>query len=239
MANSYGPKSIVTQGLIFAADAGNIQCYTSGSSTCTDLIGGFTGTLQGSGGTQSKPIYSSDGGGSWMADGADDEINFGTSTNVANLAGTANLTIGYWGKKDSSGVDCMAGAYKNSGTDGFYLQWYGGDSKLYFGLDNKYNTFSLSYTSDWYYFVGVYDGTQSSNADKGKIYINGVNKTLTSTTPIPSTISATVPEMIIGSMEGYSRWTDGKMTGVTIYNRSLTAAEILQNYNTQKSRFGL
>ena len=38
MANSYGPKGIVTDGLIFAVDAGNAQCYTSGSATGVDTI---------------------------------------------------------------------------------------------------------------------------------------------------------------------------------------------------------
>ena len=40
MANSYGPQSIIQDGLIFVADAGNTLCYTSGSSTCKDLIQG-------------------------------------------------------------------------------------------------------------------------------------------------------------------------------------------------------
>ena len=98
MSFSNGPKGIVTDGLVFSADAGNAQCFISGSSTCKDLIGGFTGTLQGASG--GIPVYGSDGGGSWVTDGVDDEINFGTSTLVANIAGTANVTIGYWGKKD-------------------------------------------------------------------------------------------------------------------------------------------
>ena len=46
MANSYGPKGIVTDGLIFSADAGNAQCYTSGSSTATNLINSsITGSI--------------------------------------------------------------------------------------------------------------------------------------------------------------------------------------------------
>ena len=35
------------------------------------------------------------------------------------------------------------------------------------------------------------------------------------------------------------RWFIGKIPSVKIYNRDLSAAEVLQNFNAQKARFGL
>ena len=38
MGFGYGPPTIVTDGLVFAVDAGNPQSYISGSTTVYDLV---------------------------------------------------------------------------------------------------------------------------------------------------------------------------------------------------------
>jgi hypothetical protein len=44
---------------------------------------------------------------------------------------------------------------------------------------------------------------------------------------------------IIGNENNLSQWPfNGRISSVLIYNRVLTATEILQNYNATKSRFG-
>ena len=102
MANSYGPKGIVTDGLVFSADAGNIQSWVTSSTTCYDVIGGNVLTLQGSSGTPPVPSYDSDGGGCWDFDGTDDRISFGTdlvntiySYSIAFKIGSDDSSYGY------------------------------------------------------------------------------------------------------------------------------------------------
>jgi hypothetical protein len=38
MAIQYGPPPIITNGLVYALDAGNTRCYISGSATCENMI---------------------------------------------------------------------------------------------------------------------------------------------------------------------------------------------------------
>jgi hypothetical protein len=73
-----------------------------------------------------------------------------------------------------------------------------------------------------------------------KFYINGALDRSTSITVIGNSSSASV---LIGGpdSDSYSgaRYFDGKIARVSHYNRELTAAEIAQDYNALKSRFGL
>jgi hypothetical protein len=73
-----------------------------------------------------------------------------------------------------------------------------------------------------------------------KFYINGV---LDKSSSIPVIGNSSSDYVLIGGpdSDSYSgaRYFDGKIARVSHYNRELTAAEIAQNYNALKSRFGL
>ena len=45
MATDYGNKSIVTDGLVFLADAANKQSYIGSGTTVNDLVGNVTATV--------------------------------------------------------------------------------------------------------------------------------------------------------------------------------------------------
>jgi hypothetical protein len=81
----------------------------------------------------------------------------------------------------------------------------------------------------WFNMVGVYDGVNSS------MYINGAlvaGPTPVSFNTIPSNAS-------VGTQTNGGEYWNGSIANVQIYNRALTPQEILQNYNAQRSRFGL
>ena len=79
-------------------------------------------------------------------------------------------------------------------------------------------------------------GSPSNNAN---IYLNGIN-VLTTTIKVNT---AYLVELEIGRggtiPTGNNQYINGNIAQTSIYNRALTAAEVLQNYNTTKSRFGL
>jgi hypothetical protein len=66
------------------------------------------------------------------------------------------------------------------------------------------------------------------------MYINGVERLTYSPLSllIPSSTS-----IRMGVVNGY--YLEGNLSGIKIYNRTLTVPEIKQNYNALKSRFGL
>ena len=71
------------------------------------------------------------------------------------------------------------------------------------------------------------------------IYINGVLANSAIFSGISQTSTSTSIFTIGGRTAGDIYPFNGKVSQVSIYNRALSASEILQNYNAQKSRFGL
>ena len=82
----------------------------------------------------------------------------------------------------------------------------------------------------WYHLVGT--GTNGSQ----KTYINGVQAY---TNNIALSPSANSNSLLIGKLAYSSLYVNMTMGFAKIYDRVLSAAEILQNYNSTKSKFGL
>lgn len=216
-------RDIVRSGLVLDLDAGmNSSFNNTGGTTWTDLSGsGNNGTLT------NGPTYSSANGGSLVFDGVDDYGPIGTSgfsfgSSAGTLSGwakatTANAGIGYWIiSYGSAGVS-------QSRFIGIYNQTY------YFGGYINDITASGVQLNTWFNMVGVYDGTNAS------MYINGV---LVSG-PTAKTWNTVSSNAQIGRQTNGSEYWNGNISQASIYNRALTAAEISQNYNALKHRFGL
>ena len=71
--------------------------------------------------------------------------------------------------------------------------------------------------------------------DNGIVYLNGdeVYNGAIGGSGIGDTIN------MIGAYVSYSHYWNGKIANMSYYNKALTASEVLQNYNSQKARFGL
>ena len=239
MSTLSGGPNIVTNGLVFSLDAANPKSYVSGSTTWNDISrGGNNGTLI------NGPTFNSLNGGSIVFDGIDDIASFGTNLNF----NFDNITVGIWAKSPTN----------NSGSAGFPIHvtniigkgnWNALQSwrigyKSSGGLPATTISFSYGISwqtpaevsvttydlSQWNYFVGVATPTQQF------LYLNGnqvasVNATKTDVT--------NVEDFQIGRSSYISRYFKGNISNSTIYNRALSAQEILQNFNAQKSRFGI
>lgn len=86
-------------------------------------------------------------------------------------------------------------------------------------------------TGVWTHIAAVYDGTLSGNANRLKIYKNGVQQTVTFTGTIPASTQATTSTARIGSASDDSANFDGIVDHVRIYNYPRTAAQIAWDYN--------
>jgi len=86
----------------------------------------------------------------------------------------------------------------------------------------------------WYNIVFNYESSQYN------IYINNTLKSTTVGSSTGNVPLITDPDFIyLNSYEGTSGYLDSSLSMCMIYNRSLTATEMLQNYNATKGRFGL
>ncbi len=127
-------------------------------------------------------------------------------------------------------------------------QWGGGQNNILVKLDDTSSdeikvciALSLSddctsygYTTDanltttaWYNIQITYDGAQSTNADKLKIYINGEQKTLTFSGTIPASIQNTATSSLeIGTNDSLSSGITAKLDETRIYIRTLSQTDV-------------
>jgi hypothetical protein len=85
----------------------------------------------------------------------------------------------------------------------------------------------------WHHYTMVFDGTQTGNANRLKLYIDGVSRTLS----FPgASIPATTPTIAGAGFLGYDQqnntFLNGSMDEVRMYNRALSATEVANLYQT-------
>jgi hypothetical protein len=80
---------------------------------------------------------------------------------------------------------------------------------------------------NWYHVAFVYDGDGATNADRLKVYVDGVEKTLSFAGSIPSFLQNSSASVKIGEFGGVlHRYFNGVMDDVRIYNRALSTQEV-------------
>jgi hypothetical protein len=222
VSNWRGP-SIVKDGLVLYLDAGSPNSYYDKSSTTwKDISGGSNnGTLT------NGPTYNTDSGGSIVFDGTNDYVDITalslSTWTVSCFFKSANVSGNFKGIIEFAlTIDGRSGIGINA--NGKPLISYP-PSKYVVSADATVDT------STWYHLTGTYDGTTA------KLYLNGVIQNMGG---VNSSINAvTLNKIFIGNFAVGSYYLNGNVSIVNIYNRTLSATEILQNFNATKTRFGL
>ena len=216
--------TLVTNGLVLNLDASNASSYPGSGTTWTNLSGaGNNGTLVNGVG------YNSNNGGSLVFDGSNDYIDIGISTS------SGARTFSIWLKSTQTGDAVFFSFGNNDWSNNIGIaNW--GNNLILFGSNNNANLFdsqSLIRTGNWVNVVI----TQSDSTNATIIsYINGsVGTQRTGVTGIA--YSGTTNN--IGRRNDNAVYFSGNIAHALIYNRALSASEVLQNYNVTKTRFGL
>jgi len=212
-------RGIVQNGLVLNLDAGVKNSYDGGT-TWHDLEGGNNGTLT------NGPTFDRDKGGSIVFDGSNDYVNCGQNFSITS---NNSFSLSVWVSPSSTGSwQGILQRGRNAGN--WYGIWQNG-SKFIFGISgsNLYSSLNLS--------VGlIYNVTVTQNTSGRKLYINGVLDTSTSVYYGGSDPSA---PLTVGSAYYGSEYFNGKIFVALVYNRTLSAAEVLQNYNATRHRLGV
>lgn len=217
MALIHSPR-LVTNGLVLAFDAANVRSYPGSGTSWFDLSGnGRTGTLT------NGPTFNSSNLGGISFDGSNDRVDV-----TSNLGILSNYSIMFWARRDAENRMPVAARTDTR----FY--WFGDNSWFYThgGVAGEYyyaKPTSIPINA-WGCYSVVYNGSNVS------IYRQGIFQGSQNTT-------------------GTANWSDGLMLGywpaagpyawnglisnVFFYSRALSAAEITQNYNATKGRYGL
>jgi hypothetical protein len=224
MSIGYGPK-LITDGLVLCLDAADSLSYPGSGTTWTDLSGNSNnGTLT------NGPTYSSTNGGSIVFDGSNDYVDCGNSSNLSITVGTV---CAWFKKSHGSGYKGLV----DKGRDGYGAWSLNVDEtantatfKAHISGNSRLIVASSSYGNDtWTYVCGVYDGTNLL------IYQNG---TLSNSASYSGTIGTNSESVRVGSAND-GLYFNGNIVQVQIYNKALTAAEIQQNFNALRGRFGI
>lgn len=212
----YPTSSIVNQGLTAYYDFSNPNCYPGSGTTIYDLSGyGNNGTLT------NGPTFSTTNGGALVFDGVDDYVQF-TST----YAGT----ICFWGIADAGSTDGLQALVGVSATGDGALRFHGGTFRAVAPNAPDSNDYQQGYVNQF-----MMNGTSSLSTDGNGFYVVPNSRTLTQNFFVGAIGNRNVSTL---SHTFLGRVYKGKIFKVMIYNRQLTNAELLQNFNADKAQFG-
>ena len=161
-------------------------------------------------------------------DGSNDYLALGDVSAIDSLSA---ITISSWIKCSSTGgTNPILSKHKD---DNESIQLLVNGNKILFQVENSNDcSANFAYTSnDWNHIVAVFNGSGSSNADKCKIYLNGVSQTLTFSGTFPSSVD---------DLSGYDTYIGRRSSGyyignideVAIWNAALDADAITAIYNS-------
>lgn len=236
MGFHYSPK-MVTDGLVLCLDAANPKSIISGATTWADMSRGENNAL----------IY----GGVPFVDGPIKYFDFTTVTGATAASAslgftftsnmiptTGNFTISTWVKNAPRYVS-QSGFFSNAGGGNGYRFGVGRDG-IYWLIGPTYAEGSVNFLSvldatSWYNVTAIY--ARSEATPQIRVYVNGVLQGSANFNATQTEFQNSTP----GIVRGYccTPLFTGYISQFTAYSKALSQAEIQQNYNTTKSRFGL
>ena len=228
-------NTIVQQGLVLNLDAGNPYSYAGSGATWYDVSGNsFNATLI------KTPTYNSDNGGILNWNGVDQYATVPMSSTLR----VTSITQEVWVYLSSTADQVFIGSQYGTGSNNSFALWISGGT-FYFGVNTGGTFYASSFSTPsigvWYHLVHTYGGSSQSlyingsligvysSAATGNIAYDVNNTKLAIGADFNGTGYDTVPTLFV----------NGKMPVVRIYNIALSAAQVLQNYNATKGRFGL
>jgi len=235
-------QKIIANGSILHLDAAQKRSYSGSGTTWNDIsISTSSFTLV------NNPTFSTNNGGyltfsntlkshAIMASGFSNYQNF-----------TSGITIESWTYRTESTVnhrilDFSSGPDVNNVMLGHINSGLGTSNSCFFAISNQGGSFQyVAGTSNaypingWQHWVGVANGTNFI------LYKNGVQNATSVNSTLPNNAARTT-NYIAASPFGANppnEFFTGHIPIVRMYSRTLSSTEITQNFNAQKSRFGL
>jgi hypothetical protein len=219
---NYYKGSIVTSGLVFNVDAGNLVSYESGSLTAYNLAGSNNLTL--SNGLQSNTSNS----GYFISDGTDDGLVTPDASNLDLSTFTLEGWV-WWNQHKNYGSLLVKGPGGSGHLFNYCFFFYASSLSFGFGDGNNFYNASIATptTNAWHHISGTYDGAVL------KFYLDGVLQAENGivATPYQNTSDLNVIQ------NAYP--IDGRVAIAKVYNRALTADEVKENFSAQRNRFGI
>jgi hypothetical protein len=236
-----GPEIVSDSSLVLSLDAANIKSYPGSGTTWTDISGnGNNATLT------DAPTFSTNNKGYFNFNGSTNLVSLGAS-NIFNF-GTGNFTIEAWFWLDSTAspnrgdnlktvtiFDCGASV---SNATAFSI----GGSSSSVGTNVEYYQTTPSYAANlsynisankWHHIIWQRNSTSING------FVDGVSLTpavISAGTTLGGNNTAYIGQSKITS---YKNQFKGYISVIRLYNRAITTAEIQQNFNAHRGRYGI
>jgi hypothetical protein len=227
MGSGAGLKPIA-DGLIFHADLANDRFYSGVGNTTYDLTGRYSAAI--TGGVITDPANKK----SFVFDGVNDYLEFGPVQPIQNSISVWFKATGVPSHNDNYGGFLVSGNPQYFGAVS-YAMGYRWDTNSVLVFQNSVgNIISASAPANKVvHAVYAYDGINA------RLYIDGVLSTTTSYTTDPTYPGSGNLNMKLGAWgyPGYERYFNGNIYQASVYNRALSASEILNLYNSNRKKY--
>jgi hypothetical protein len=232
MSNQYGPR-IVTDGLVLCLDAANRTSYPGSGTVWYDLSGNSNN------GNLVNFSFDNSNNGSIIFNGTSTSCVLSSSLDLRTLV--CPLTIVAWAYQNTLGNRTIFAQYARTSNFGLTKLIRIDNSIMYYYHGLNTGSFSQAAITGielnrWNYFSVTVSGSPSSayiqlgcNLRYGSPNFRN-NLTTTPDTSVP---------ISIGTNAGFTEDWNGRISNVAVYNKALSQAELLQNYNALKGRYGL
>jgi hypothetical protein len=227
-----GQGNIVTNGLVLNLDAANPRSYPQPyNGTTWQNIAPVSSSLTGS--LVNGVGYTGSNGGALTFDGVDDYVNCGVVNAINNS--TSSFSIDIWLYSNSIASEQMVFSVTNSpfiNSTGYHIEIYQSKPILQIYPSTQYfQTTSTLSSNTWYNIVASYNSGsltwyKNGNIDALQTY---------SSNPAPSTGSLYIGAWTYNTLYKFR----GRIPSIKYYPRSLSASEVLQNFNATRARFGV
>jgi hypothetical protein len=220
----------VTDGLVYWYDTSNTRSFSGSGNTLNSISTASSMSIING--------YSTKGSGAGLAISLSAVNSYTlTDTNLYSQFPNSSTSMFIWAYSVGAGniVSELGQAVKDSGWHDSNIEINGSGnvsmSVWHGGLTNKVVSSSLSFNK-WYYIGWTYDGTTLIG------YVNGnsVGTTTLTRQRNGSAIYYTIGASDSSNMGTNAYW-KGMFSYFSVYNRALSATEILQNYNATKGRY--
>ena len=226
----YGPQT-VTNGLILCLDAANKTSYPGTGTVWKDLSGnGNNGTLT------NGPTFSNSNIGNIVFDGVDDYVIDSSTVNIPT--GNSNRTIQMWVIPKTNTCNFIQLGTGGGGNQVYIVAYYFINSNTFLFTDGINDNNNITFSGTELPTLNVWNNITFGNTGQNWFYyLNGISK---KSGTFAVTLNTVGQKYVLGKRDDTVLTTmNGNIAQALVYNRALSATEVLQNYNATKSRFGL
>lgn len=224
-----GPQpaaSIITDGLRLYLDAGNASSYPGSGTTWTDISGfGNNFTLV------NGPTFTTESGGAIVFDGTNDHAT-GPASNAFGI--TADATIEIIIKPTQAVGGSMFRFVANEGVRGLFAHTPYIDGYYFDSVGQRISFIDSTLINQNAYFVFR---RRAATSPYREIIRNSVQRA--ADTNVPNTMTLNANTVLLAAVPADAEYFKGNVYVFRVYNRALTDAELTNNYNVDRVRFGL